>query len=141
MRRFTTDMGSLAYQNVYDLLELDEKLKYSPDIKIKEMPIAVRQNHDNLIDSLIDLSEVIHQQVVNWLTSTIMQARDLEDVDYADELLGGKLTEFGLLGRAKEIVRNTPGAPNIQKVFKKTYKKHPLENNFQEDVVGFQEGS
>lgn len=113
MKRFTTDMGSLTYQNVYDLIELQNNLKYSPSTSLKDMPIAVRNNHDNLIDNLIDVSDVIDEQIVNWVTSTIMQSKNLDDVEYMDELLGGHLEETGVIAKAKKIIEETPGAPNI----------------------------
>ena len=113
MKRFTTDMGSLAYQNIYDLLELQENLRYSPDTPLKDMPISVRENHENLIDSLIDSSDNIDDQIVNWLASTIIQSKNLEDVSYIDELLDGWLKGAGFIDRAIETVMNTPGAPRI----------------------------
>lgn len=113
MKRFTTDMGSLAYQNIYDLLELQENLKYSPDTSLKDMPISVRENHDKLIDSLIDSSDIIDDQVVNWLVSTIIQSRNLEDVCYMDDLLSGQLTDTGAIDKAIDVVRNTPGTPKV----------------------------
>lgn len=113
MKRFTTDMGSLAYQNVYELLELYDNLKYSPETRIKDMPSAVRDNHDNLIDSLIDISDIIVAQIVNWLTSTIMQSRNMDDVLYMDDLLSGRLKKMGVINDAVKIIRNTPGTPKI----------------------------
>lgn len=113
MKRFTTDMGSLAYQNVYDLIELQKNLKYSPSASFNDMPIAVRNNHDNLIDNLIDTSDVIDDQILNWVVSTIKQNRSVDDVEYMDELLHGHLTDNNVIEEAKKIVQETPGAPNI----------------------------
>lgn len=113
MKRFTTDMGSLAYQNIYDLLELQEDLKYSPDTALKDMPISVRENHDNLIDCLIECSDIIDEQIVNWIVSTIFQSRNLDDVHYMDELLGGVLKDAGFIDKSIKRIENTPGAPKV----------------------------
>jgi len=113
MKRFTTDMGSLAYQNIYDLLELQENLKYSPDTSLKDMPISVRENHDKLIDSLIESSDIIDDQITNWIVSTIIQSRNLDDVHYMDELLSNQLTDMGSIDKAANVVRNTPGTPKV----------------------------
>jgi len=113
MKRFTTDMGSLAYQNIYDLLELQENLKYSPDTSLKDMPISVRENHDKLIDSLIESSDIIDDQIINWIVSTIIQSRNLDDVHYMDELLSNQLTDMGSIDKAVNVVRNTPGTPKV----------------------------
>lgn len=113
MKRFTTDMGSLAYQNIYDLLELQENLKYSPDTSLKDMPISVRENHDKLIDSLIESSDIIDDQIINWIVSTIVQSRNLDDVHYMDELLSNQLTDMGSIDKAVNVVRNTPGTPKL----------------------------
>lgn len=113
MKRFTTDMGSLAYQNIYDLLELQENLKYSPDTSLKDMPISVRENHDKLIDSLIESSDIIDDQITNWIVSTIIQSRNLDDVHYMDELLSNQLTDMGSIDKAVNVVRNTPGTPKV----------------------------
>lgn len=113
MKRFTTDMGSLAYQNIYDLLELQENLKYSPDTSLKDMPISVRENHDKLIDSLIESSDIIDDQITNWIVSTIIQSRNLDDVHYMDELLSNQLTDMGSIDKAVNVARNTPGTPKV----------------------------
>lgn len=113
MKRFTTDMGSLAYQNIYDLLELQENLKYSPDTSLKDMPISVRENHDKLIDSLIESSDIIDDQITNWIVSTIIQSRNLDDVHYMDELLSNQLADMGSIDKAANVVRNTPGTPKV----------------------------
>lgn len=104
--RFSTDMGSLAYQNVYDLLELNDSLAYSTDTPVKDMPVDVRDRFDHLIDTLCDTSDVVVEIITSWVAAAIVQSRDVSEAQHMDSLLGGKLESLGIIDDAVEIAQS-----------------------------------
>lgn len=95
--RFTTEMSSMAYQEVYTLVNLHENLRYSSSVKKRDMPIAVRSNQDKMVDALIDTGDILEEQIINWISSAVIQSRMVGDALYMDSLMRGKLSQLGVI--------------------------------------------
>ena len=101
--RFTTEMSSMAYQEVYTLVNLHENLRYSSSVKKRDMPIAVRSNQDKMVDALIDTGDILEEQIINWISSAVIQSRMVGDALYMDSLMRGKLSQLGVIEPSVQI--------------------------------------
>lgn len=99
---FKTDMGSLAFQNIYDLVTIDKSLIYVPETDRKDMPNAVGDIFPDMMDSFMDIRETINEVIVRWLIAVINQERDTEDVREIDRMLDGVLGGRGVIDEAIE---------------------------------------
>lgn len=105
--RFTTEMSSMAYQEVHTLVKLHEKLRYSSSVKKRDMPIAVRKNQDKMVDALIDTGDILEEQIINWISSAIIQSRMVGDALYMDSLMHGKLSQLGVIKPSIECAQQS----------------------------------
>lgn len=105
--RFTTEMSSMAYQEVYTLVNLHENLRYSSSVKKRDMPIAVRSNQDKMVDALIDTGDILEEQIINWISSAVIQSRMVGDALYMDSLMRGKLSQLGVIEPSIERAQQT----------------------------------
>lgn len=105
--RFTTEMSSMAYQEVYTLVNLHENLRYSSSVKKRDMPIAVRNNQDKMVDALIDTGGILEEQIINWISSAVIQSRMVGDALYMDSLMHGKLSQLGVIKPSIERAQQT----------------------------------
>lgn len=105
--RFTTEMSSMAYQEVYTLVNLHENLRYSSSVKKRDMPIAVRSNQDKMVDALIDTGDILEEQIINWISSAVIQSRMVGDALYMDSLMHGKLSQLGVIEPSIERAQQT----------------------------------
>lgn len=99
---FKTDMGSLAFQNIYDLIAIDKALIYVPETDRKDMPNAVGEIFPDMMDSFMDIRETINEVIVRWLIAVINQERDTDDVREIDRMLDGVLGGRGVIDEAIE---------------------------------------
>ena len=104
---FRTDMGSQAFQEVYDLINIDKALLWSSDLKAKDMPVAPRKTYPEVIDSLMNTREQINDLITRWLAAVIIQERGMHDVNKIDSHFHHILSERGILEDAKEIASHT----------------------------------
>lgn len=105
--RFTTEMSSMAYQEVYTLVNLHENLRYSSSVKKRDMPIAVRSNQDKMVDALVDTGDILEEQIINWISSAVIQSRMVGDALYMDSLMRGKLSQLGVIEPSIERAQQT----------------------------------
>lgn len=108
---FATDMGSLAFQNVYDYLEIYNGLKFTSSTATKDMPVAVRNKFDDIMDTILALADGIEDIITDWVASAIIQARSIDEAVYMDSLLDGQLSDIGIIDdaadRARKVVKLT----------------------------------
>lgn len=109
---FATDMGSLAYQNIYDLMEIDKSLMFQSDTKIKDMPSGVSKLHPHLMDKLMDARETVNDVITQWLVAVIIQERGTKDIENIDNKMNNILTKRGIIDDAKECAQ--PFVKNVE---------------------------
>lgn len=98
---FKTDMGSEAYQELFSLIELDNKLMESTTID-KNLPLTVSRFSEQRVDGILELRESIENEIVSWLGLVIDQERGREDADKLNSMFNNKLSDNGTLHTALE---------------------------------------
>lgn len=105
IQTFNTDLGSLAFQNVYDLLHIDKSLCYQCDTKLADMPTAVRSRFPHLQDNMMEMRQEINNLIIAWMLSVSERENgELHDVHYMDYLLGNILSDRGLIADLEAIL-------------------------------------
>ena len=98
IKTFNTEMGSLAFQEIYDLLEIIDANRYDSSTPLKDMPVSVRRSFPKLEESMGNIEKETSGVIVDWLNSVVeRQDGNRHDAEYIDELLGGRLTQEGLM--------------------------------------------
>lgn len=101
-----TDMGSQAFEMIYDLMELDKNLMgIGMHNDKKNDPSAVRKLAPNMVESTMDMREKIEDMMVAWLVSVIAQERGENDIDEINRLTNNVLSDRGVIKRAKDSAR------------------------------------
>ncbi len=98
--RFKTDMGSLAYEKIYDLLELDEGLMNIGMKRTKDEPSEVRRVAPNRVNTTMDMREYIEDEIVGWLKAVRKQESGTNDIKMLNNLFHNKLSQRGILQQA-----------------------------------------
>lgn len=96
---FITDLGSEAYQSIYDRLQLDEELMKNTRVD-KDAPLTIRRVESPRVDAILELRELIDQEIVTWLKLVADQEGGRHDVEKIDAAFKNKLSRRGTLQKA-----------------------------------------
>ena len=108
--RFKTDMGSLAYEKIYDLFELDEGLMNIGMKRTSDEPSEVRKVAPNRVNTTMDIREYIEDEIVGWLKAVKKQESGTNDIKLLDRLFHNKLSQRGMLQQVLPQEHKTPQA-------------------------------
>ena len=108
--RFKTDMGSLAYEKIYDLLELDDALTHIGMKRTKDEPSEVRKIAPSRVNTTMDIREYIEDEIVGWLKAVKKQESGTNDITLLNELFNNKLSQRGILQQALPLTTETTQA-------------------------------
>jgi len=95
--KFKTDMGSLSYEKIYDLLQLDDHLLTIGMSRCKDEPSEVRKVSPSRVNTTMDVREYIEDEIVGWLKATKKQESNTHDVKLLDELFDNVLSKRGII--------------------------------------------
>lgn len=98
---FITDLGSEAYQSIYDRLQLDEELMKNTRVD-KDAPLTIRRVESPRVDAILELRELIDQEIFTWLKLVADQEGGRHDVEKIDAAFNKKLSQRGTLQKALE---------------------------------------
>lgn len=96
---FITDLGSEAYQSIYDRLQLDEELMKNTRVD-KDAPLTIRRVESPRVNAILELRELIDQEIVTWLKLVADQEGGRHDVDKIDAAFSNKLSQRGTMKKA-----------------------------------------
>lgn len=96
---FITDLGSEAYQSIYDRLELDKELMKNTRVD-KDAPLTIRRVESPRVDAILELRELIDQEIVTWLKLVADQEGGRHDVEKIDAAFNNKLSQRGTMKKA-----------------------------------------
>lgn len=96
---FITDLGSEAYQNIYDLIELDNQLMLNTVVD-KSLPLTITREVEPRVDAILNLREMIDNEIATWLKLVAKQEGGRKDVDRIDAGFDNLLSERGTLDAA-----------------------------------------
>lgn len=93
---FITDMGSEAYQSIFDLLELDKQLMQNTTMD-KSLPLTIRRFSEPRINAILELRVNIEDEIISWIQLVSTQEGGVKDVTKLDEAFDHTLSQRGLI--------------------------------------------
>lgn len=102
---FISQMGSQAYQVIYDLLESSKNVMHCYVLpSYIEEPVHVRELKNRQLDTKMDLLQSIEDTIVAWLIDVAIQERGMHDVFALDNHFDKRLSRQGLVEQAYNYI-------------------------------------